>query len=110
MGTLKKERGARDRDKGQGTGGKGQGQRDGDRGTEIGKVTDRQGQGQRQAKRDRNRGTGTGKCRDSNVPTLYIWSKTFPRGQNVPRFCATAHCAAQSYNVTYISSQMLLKG
>ena len=98
MGTLREGQGqeARDRSRGQGTG--------------TGMVTDGQGQAQRQAKRDRNRGTGIGICRDSNVTTLYIWSKTFSRGQNVPRFCAIAHCTAQSYKVTYISSQMLPKG
>ena len=91
----------RERDKGTGTvtRGKAQGQRDRDRGTGTGKVTDIQGQGQRQAKRDRNRGTGVGICRDSNIATLYIWSQTFPKDQNVPKFCGTVHFTAQGYQL-----------
>ena len=57
----------------------------------------------RQGLRDRDR------YRDSNVTMLYIWSQMFPKGQYVPRFCATVHFTSQGCKVTYISSQMLQK-
>ena len=58
-------------------------------------------QGEKDGDRDR--------YRDSNVTMLYIWSQMFPKGQYVPRFCATVHFTSQGCKVTYISSQMLQK-